>query len=329
MENGELTFKGVGCTILGILLVVVLGFVGCNVVQRVDPGNVGLVVDYSKGTISGQPSITTVPTGSYNFLNPFTQSLQEYPVAQQTLTMVRVGGEGQVTSDDSVGCQDMNGIPINVDSSALWRVDPTKADKLYLLRPGMPLIGASNGDISSVVVRREVRNAVTVACSQYSYDEIYGAKRVEFGLTVANYLGPELASSYILLDKFIFGEIYLSPVQQEAISRKAVAQQAAIEASYLAEKARNEAAAAVAQAEGAKQVEILKAQAQAEAINIIQQQLNASPAYIEYLYAKNWNGALPSTLVLSDGQSFPLLLNGINNKSLPPGTGPSVPPEAR
>jgi regulator of protease activity HflC (stomatin/prohibitin superfamily) len=253
--------------------------------------------------------------------------VQEYPIAQQTLTMVRASGEGQVAGDDSVACQDKNGIPINVDSSTLWRVDPDHAAQLYLLKPGVPLIGSPESDISSVVVRREVRNAVTNACSSYSYDEIYGARRIEFGLSVTRLLGPELTASYILMDKFLLGEIYLSTDQQEAINRKAVAQQAAIEASFLAEKAKNEADAAVAKAEGDKKVAILQAEAQAEAIKIIQEQLNASPQYIEYLYAQNWNGQLPTTLVLPNGQTFPLIpIPGIGAPVATPSPEPSPSP---
>jgi regulator of protease activity HflC (stomatin/prohibitin superfamily) len=289
-----------GVAVVAILLAVVS-------LRRIDPGNVGLLVDYSKGTATGKPDITPLPTGSYRLINPVFQNVQEYPIAQQTLSMVRSSAEGQVSGDDSVACQDKNGIPINVDSSTLWRVDPAHAAELYLLKPGVPLIGSADSDISSVVVRREVRNAVTNACSSYSYDEIYGAKRIEFGAAVTALLGPELAASYILMDKFLLGEIYLSTDQQDAINRKAIAQQSAIEASFLAEKAKNEAAAAVAKAEGDKQVAILQAQAQAQAIQIIQEQLNASPSYIEYLYAKTWNGQLPTTLLLPNGQTFPLI----------------------
>lgn len=79
-------------------------------------------------------------------------------------------------------------------------------------------------------------------------------------------------------------------------------------------------AAAVASAEGQKQVAILQAQAQAEAIDIIQQQLDASPKYIEYLYAKSWNGVLPTTLVLSNGAVFPLIGPLAGNSDFPQGT---------
>ena len=321
-------FRPVGGNILVGVVAVIVAIIAVILavvsLRRIDPGNVGLLIDYSRGTATGKPSITPLPTGSYRLINPIFQQVQEYPIAQQTLTMVRSTNEGQVIGDDSVSCQDQNGIPINVDSSTLWRVDPEHADQLYLLKPGVPLVGSAESDISSVVVRREVRNAITNACSSYSYDEIYGAKRIDFSGAVSKLLQPELAASYILMDKFLLGEIYLSTDQQDAINRKAVAQQAAIEASFLAEKAKNEADAAVAKAEGDKQVAILQAQAQAESIQIIQQQLNTSPQYIAYLYAKNWNGVLPSTLMLPNGQSFPLLaIPGVGAPASP--TAPSSP----
>jgi regulator of protease activity HflC (stomatin/prohibitin superfamily) len=86
-----------------------------------------------------------------------------------------------------------------------------------------------------------------------------------------------------------------------------VAEQQAQEAKFLLEKRQNEALAAIAEAEGLKQVRILQAQAEAEAIRIINTQLAGSPYYIKYIYAEKWNGILPATLVLANGQEFPLL----------------------
>jgi len=319
-----------GSTALVVVVVVVVVVIAIALasvsLRRIDPGNVGLLVDYSKGTISGRPDITPLTTGSYRLINPIFQNVQEYPIAQQTLSMLRSANEGQVLGDDSVSCQDKNGIPVNVDSSTLWRVDPERAADLYLLKPGVPLIGDPNNDISSVVVRREVRNSVTNACSHYAYDELYGAKRQEFGGAVTELLGPALAESFILMDKFLLGEIYLSQDQQDAINRKAIAQQAAIEASFLAERSKNEALAAVAKAEGDKQVAILQAQAQAEAIRIIQEQLSASPTYIQYLYAQAWNGQLPSVLLLPNGETFPLIpIPGIGAPVTPAPVEPAAP----
>lgn len=332
-------------TIVTIVIVVIIAAiaacVGFTFVERVDPGNAAVLVDYLGGTTSGQAAITPMQTGRFVWVWP-TQRLAEYPIAQQTLTMVRSEKEGQVVGDDSVGCQDINGIPLNVDSSALWRVDSTHVGELYLLRPDMPLIGKEGGDISSTVVRREVRNAITLACSKYRYDQIFGVKRVEFGGTVTEILAPSLTETYVVLDKFLLGEIHLRQDQADAINRKALAEQAALEAAFLQEKAENEANALIAKSEGEKQAAILraeaeaqsirvKAEAQAEAIRIINTQLGDSQYYITYVVATNWNGVLPTTLVTAGGEEIPLLLDvplssGVTTQALEPTVVPTPVP---
>lgn len=305
-RDGPTVSTGTAITIVVIVIVAcgALAIMG-TFLKRLDPGNVGVMVDYGAGTTTGQPSISSVQTGQFVWVGPL-QRLAEYPIAQQTLSMVRREEAGQVAGDDSVDCRDKSGIRINIDSSTLWRVDPSHAGDLYLLRPDFPLTGAQ-GSIEADIVRREVRSAVAFGCSGFKYDEIYATRRVEFGQVVSDYLFESLGSSYLLLDGFILGEVYLPAEQQEAVDRKARAEQAAQEAAFLAEKARNEAAANIATAEGDRQIAILQAQAQAEAVKIINEQLAQSEFYIAYLYAQNWNGVLPTTLVISDGESFPLL----------------------
>jgi prohibitin 2 len=119
-------------------------------------------------------------------------------------------------------------------------------------------------------------------------------------------LGKSLGETFLQLDRFLLGEVYLQKEQQDAISAVANAQLQAKQAAFLAEKAENEARAAVAQAEGAKKVRILQAQAEAEAIRTVNEQLANSPKFIEYTYSQKWNGAYPSTVVLANGQSFPI-----------------------
>lgn len=292
--------------IVGVIVVVAIVWAVISL-RRVDPGNAGVLVDYGKGSQNNQASYTNIPTGQFVWINPATQRLAEYNISQQTLTMVRANGEGQVVGDDSVRCNDVNGVPLNLDSSTLWRVNSTEVGQLYMLRPDVPLSGSEGSDISSLIVRREVRNAITIVCGTMRYDEIFGAKRVEFGLKVTEILSVSLEKSYLMLDGFLLGEVHLEQQQQEAINRKVVAEQAAQEAAFLKQKAENEAAAQIAAAEGQRQVAILQAQAQAEAIRIINEQLANSPDYLVYYQITQWDGALPTTLVTSDGQTIPLI----------------------
>lgn len=279
--------------------------------HRTDPGNTGFVLHYKVAQASQSqsqtPDITIVPPGTWAPINPWRDIYSKYPIAQQTLTMVKSGAEGQIKGDDSTKCQDKNVVPLFIDSSTLWRVDIDNAARLYLLRPGLPLDNGRDDDISSVVVRREVRNAITVACSEFKYDEIFLGGREAFRNRVQEILGPNLAQNFIKLDGFLPGEIHLLPEQEAAINQKVVAQQQAEQAAFLKQKAENEANANVAQAEGAKKVKILQAEAESEYIKIVNEQLGNSPLYIKYVYASKWDGVLPTTLVMSNGQEFPLI----------------------
>lgn len=303
--------SGNGVTIAIVLILVaavVYGIYLGIVYRRVDPGEVGVLVKYKTGTTDASlATYEQIPTGSWVKVNWWKQALARYPISQQSLTMVKSTEEGQVQGDDSTKCQDEKAIPLWIDSTTLWRVDPTKAGELYLLRPGMPLINNPGADIESTVVRREVRNAITVACSEYSYASIFLGGRETFRARVEEVLSGNLEHNFILLDGFLPGEIHLPPEQEAAINQKVVAQQQAEQAAYAKQKAENEAAGAVATAEGQKKVKILQAQAEAEYIKIVNEQLGNSPLYIKYVYASKWDGVLPMTLVMSDGQEFPLL----------------------
>ncbi|HUS17965.1 MAG TPA: SPFH domain-containing protein [Chloroflexia bacterium] len=314
----------------GINLLIVAGgvvaAVGCVMTlllgqffHRVDPGVAAVKIDYGAGTTAGKPAVISLQTGQFIFFNGATERIAEYPIAQQSLTMVQVAAEGQVKGDDSVKCQDIHGIPVRLDSTTLWRVDSAHVGDLYLLHPNTPVGGHEGSDISSTVVRREVRNALTLACSQYTYDAIFSTKRGEISTDVERVLQPNLAESFIILDKFLLGEVHLEEQQQQAISAVASAQQAALKAGYDKQQAENVAAGRVATADGDKKVAILKAEGDAEAIRVINEQLSRSPAYIQYYYLQKWNGVLPSTM-LGAGGATPVIPVGAG--SLLPAAAP-------
>ena len=75
------------------------------------------------------------------------------------------------------------------------------------------------------------------------------------------------------------------------------------------EEAKQIVIAAQAEADSQK----LAADAQAYAIEVVQEQLKSSPDYIEYLMITNWNGVLPQ--VMSDGIN-PFLVLDTEEKEL-------------
>lgn len=327
-------------TILIVLFVALLVLIGgFAAIQRVDPGFTAIVVDYGAGTATGQLAFHQAPTGTFFLINPLTQRVAKYPLAQQTLSMVRKSQEGKVVGDDSVECNDIVGVRINIDSSTLWRVIPDKAGNLYFLRPDVPLVGDSGADVEDLVVRREVRSAITYICGSMSYEAIYGADRLKFADRVKELLATNLEHQYIAVDSFLAGEVYLQPELAKAIADKVNAQQQAQQAAFLKQKAENEASATVATAQGAKQVRILQGEAEAEYIRLVNQQLANAPQYIQYIFSAKWNGTLPNTLI-SDGKATPLLqlpTNPVESASptpspeqpTPPATAPTTTPSGQ
>lgn len=294
---------------IGVILVVacIVLFLAATAIQRVDPGYTAIVVDYSVGQQSNQQQLySQVPTGTFFLINPLTQRVAKYPLAQQTLTMVRRSQEGRVVGDDSVECNDIAGVRVNIDSSTLWRVMPDKAGNLYFLRPDVPLTSEGGDDVADLVVRREVRSAITYICGTMSYEAIYGVDRLKFADQVKGLLAQNLENQYIEVDSFLAGEVYLQPELANAIADKVNAQQQAQQAAFLKQKAENEASANVATAEGAKKVRILQGEAEAQYIQLVNQQLANAPQYIQYIFSSKWNGNLPSTLI-TGGNATPLL----------------------
>lgn len=294
--------------------------------HRVDPGQQGILVDYTFNQ-NGKPRLEFKQPGSYYFVGP-NQRLVEYPISQQTLTMVQNKNEGKVTGDDSVGVTDENGIPINIEVSLFWRVDPNHIGDLYLLRPGVPLNGHPNADIEDLVVRQGARSVLGLVASNYTFADLLGAKKANYQAAVKTELSKDLSSEYIVLDDIQVRNILLQPDQQKAISDKANAQQAVQTADQNAQKAdkdaqavRNKAAgdkdAAIAEAQAQEQALNLQGQGQAEQIDQVKKALGTSDpnVIIAYLQTQKWNGQQPTTIVSNNGSAPPpgVILNSASH----------------
>lgn len=282
-----MTTKTKGCLTIGAVVVVGTGLVWILLnlffLKRVDAGNVGVLVDYNLVNTSGHPHTSIVLPGNYEWINPFGgQVLFEYPVSQQSLVMAKNAQEGEVQGDDSVTCQDKNGVTIKIDITALWQVDTSKAGTLFFLRPNQPLTGSFNNDVESTVVRPIIRNAVGSACVTDLWDSI-GADRASIANQAMSIATPFLANEGIQVTQILVGEPHYSDSQEAAINAKATAQQQAEQAQYLQLKAQYESAAAIA-----------KAQGDAKAIQIIDNALANNPNYMQYLAIQKWDGHLPT-----------------------------------
>jgi regulator of protease activity HflC (stomatin/prohibitin superfamily) len=289
-------------SVLGFILLFVL--TGCvSTYHNLQPGHYGVIVIY--GANGTKPTYENLTPGQGFWVNNYTSRFVDYPNAQQSLTMVRQASEGQVKQDDSISCHDQNGVPINMDMTITWRVDPEHVGDLYILRPEQPLVSdkGDGNDIQDTVVRRIARSVIPVSCGSQTYTDLYTGKgKLVFQKDTLDLLQKEASKEYILIDGDYPGEMYLQPTQQDAIGRTANAQSAVSVAELHNQQVSAEATAIVVKANADAESARIQAQGEADANEKISKSLTANVLADRSI--NKWDGRLPA---VAGGESIPMI----------------------
>src|SRR5918998_1742187 len=94
--------------------------------RTIQPGYVGIIFD----KVARQVSARSLEPG-WQFINPFTQSIQQYPVTIQTYSMVQAQTEGSQRDDDSIKVQSSEGQQVNLDTVIQYQVVKEEAAQLF------------------------------------------------------------------------------------------------------------------------------------------------------------------------------------------------------
>lgn len=280
--------------------------------RSIQPGYVGIVFDKASHNVTAR----ALEPG-WAFINPFTQSIQEYPITIQTYSMVAKSSEGQTSGDDSIKVQSNEGQQINLDAVIQYRVIGDEAGQLYQDWGGRDITF-----VQDQVVRQYSRSQIPVVASKYGWEDITSTKRGQINQEISTALNGEFAKRHLLLISFAVREVHLPEQLQKALDQKIQAQQAAeqqryqlLQATIKADQdvavATGQANALKAQAEGEAQATLTRAAAQAKANTQLAQSL--TPALIQYGQIQRWDGKLP----VFTGGATPL----INASSIISGTG--------
>lgn len=272
--------------------------------RNIRPGYVGIVFDKATHQVT-----TGALEPGWAFINPFTQSIQEYPVTIQTYAMVEKSGEGSMVEDDSIKVQSNEGQQLNLDVFIQYRVKSEEAAYLY-----QDWGGANIGVIEDRVVRQYTRSRVRDIASLYSWEDIVSGKRNEITEKVSSALREDFSQRYIEMVSFGIRGVHLPTSLQQALDRKIEAQQKAEQQEYELEQARiraeqdkveaeGRAAALQAQAEGEAEAIRIHAEAQATANKTLAQSLTSD--LIRYQQVQQWDGRLP----MFSGESATPLIN--------------------
>lgn len=269
-----------------ILLIPLLALVACT---NISPGHVGIRVNKcSGGGVEDQP----LGVG-YQGVGPCIDVI-EYPVFQQTLLLTKSATEGNA-QDESITVTSSEGLPINVDVSLSFTIDPNKAPAIF-----KKFRKEDVKDLEYGYMRQIVREVLQETFAKYTAQQLYSDKREFARQEAQGFLVQKLNPDGFQVQQFTLNETRVPVEVTNAINAKVAMSQDAQRAEQEVRKTQAIAAQAVAKAEGDAKAIRLRADAEAYANDVIAKSI--TPVLVEYKKAGKWDGKLPQ--VTSSGATM-------------------------
>lgn len=249
-----------------LLLVFMVFNTACSVIR---PGEAGVVFNRTTGSLSstGQGAV---------FYVPFLYTVEAYPTALRTYSMVARNGEGSAKDDDSIDLPSLESQHIRMDISVTYNTSPEKAAEVY-----KSFNGEDISDIERTFIRRTVITAAQAEAGKMPLTELMSSKRDDLQAAIQNKLSIELAVRGFHVDNVNLGAAHLPQAIEAQMQAKMAKQQEAQQAEYTRQKEVTLALALEAQAHGI-----------ANANRIIQASLTS--AVLENKRIDKWDGVLPT-----------------------------------
>ena len=184
--------------------------------------------------------------------------------------------------DDSLTALTADGLPVTLDLSIRFHVDPDNVWRLH------QQIGP---DFIDKIVRPQSRSVARMAFAGFPVVDVYSGKRQMIVEQIQTTLRPKFLQNYLILDEVLLRDIRFSNEFQAAIEQKQVAQQASEQMVYELQRADSE-----------KQQKILQAQGEAESIRKVADALEHNPGLIPYEYVRLLSPT--AKVVMTDGKTI-------------------------
>lgn len=198
-----------------------------------------------------------------HLINPLA-TVTKMSVRTEQYTMSIAPSEGQVKGDDSITSLTKEGLDVNVDFTALYRLQEDRAAEVYRE------LGTNYVD---KLIRPEIRGVIRDIVSQYEAKDLYSEKRQEASVRMEELLKERLEGRGIMIEQAVIRNVQLPASLARAIQEKLAAEQESQRYDFVLEKEKKEADRKRIEAEG-----------QRDAQRIIDESLSAN--YLEYLYIK-------------------------------------------
>ena len=203
----------------------------------------------------------------------------------QTIVLTKDPQEGS-KNDDSITVTSSEGLPINVDVSTSFTIDPAKVPSLYTK------YRASVDTIAHTFMRQTIREGLQSYFAKYTAEELYSNKKEIARSEIQKFLAEKLGPDGFLINQFTLNTVRVPDQVTQAINGKVAMIQEAQKAEAEVRKTEALAKQRKAKAEGEAQAMRLKADAESYYNETVAKSL--TPVYIQYKSLDKWNGTLPS-----------------------------------
>lgn len=274
----EVSVKAIIAAIIFGLVVLIGGGVLISSCTHIEAGHVGVLVKRCGG---GGVSPTPLSSG-YHFAKPFCESIVEYPTNLRTLILA--DGDSD-KANDGITVNSKEGLPITVDVSLSFTLDPSKVPALYQ-KYRVPI-----GEISTKFVRQTVREGLQSNFAQWTAEQIYSEKKEIVRAAAQQFLVDKLTPEGFQIQQFTLNDVRVPKQVTDAINARVAMVQEAQRAD--AEVKKTEAIARQREAQADGEAKALRTRADAEAYYNKTVAESLTPAFVQYQAQQRWDGKLP------------------------------------
>lgn len=211
--------------------------------------------------------------------------------------------KADATQAETVWTPTIDGIKMGFDISASWRIDPEYAWWIY--DNVSETDGKENGRfywLEENVIKPKLKSALALTTSKYTPIQVYSTSREEIQSFVLERMKKDILSYHLILDQIDIREVYYNSDYETAINQKKLEEQKALTLSEVTKQKEE----LKKQAEIEKDIQILNAEGEAEALKIKGASVSSNPKIVQLEWINKWDGKLPE-IMTGDGNG--LLLN--------------------
>ena len=258
----------VGFIVLVVAIALVVLVVLFNCFSIVNEGFVGVKYQFGKITEDNL-------TAGLNFCIPFIEEIQQVDIREQVYSV----STDAYTSDT----QTVKELQLKLN----YYYDRSKLSDII-----------RNIGVNNVETKLLVPNVAKITKNEIGkvQAEVLVQSRDQVQTAIQNSLTEVLAPSGIIVTAFALENLSFDSAFEESIQAKVIAAQDALKMENKTKEKEEEAKQVVIAAQAQADATKVAADAQAYAIEVVQEKLENSPNYIEDLKVTNWNGVLPQVM---------------------------------